>query len=82
MPLWRSLHPCAAELLGDSLDVPVGSIDDDAEVLYRVVDSAEDSRGDFVPVDGPIAVDGTQVISWWPSAMGSAVPWCLGGLPV
>ena len=47
---------------GDRLDVPVGSIDDDAEVLYRVVDSAEDGRGDFVPVDGPIDVEGTQVV--------------------
>ena len=47
---------------GDSLAVTVGCIDEEVRVLHRVVESRESAGGPFAPVEGPVVVEGTQVI--------------------
>ncbi|MCH1575204.1 MAG: GH92 family glycosyl hydrolase [Flavobacteriales bacterium] len=53
---------------GDSLAVPVGTIDRDAQVWVRVVEDTPGARAvgadmkGFAPANGPVTVSGTQVV--------------------
>ncbi|MDA8696031.1 GH92 family glycosyl hydrolase [Flavobacteriales bacterium] len=53
---------------GDSLAVPVGTIDRDAQVWVRVVEDTPGARvvganrSGFAPAEGPVTVSGTQVV--------------------
>jgi len=47
---------------GEQLDVTIGCLDSAAVVLHRVVDDADDGVVPFSPVEGPVRIQGTQVI--------------------
>ena len=47
---------------GERISVTLGSIEEEAQVTYRVAESVEGASGPFLPVEGPVVVEGTQVI--------------------